>query len=421
MNLDKLRMIKTKKHTYEHIIDSTKDDIIHTHKTYMNTNNIQIPDKWTQLPKLYHMPKMHKTPPKQRYIAASNKCTTKPLSNIITKCLKLILLQHRKYCTTIYNRTGVNAMWIADNSKNVLNTIDKLNDTNKAKNIYTYDFSTLYTMIPHDDLKEQMKWIMDIAFFNKSKKYIFVSSYNATWYKRKNTIRITKEQIIEYINYLIDNIYVTVGDYVFRQKIGIPMGTDCAPYLANLYLYALECKYLKELMKNDVNTARRLSLSYRYIDDLLMFNTNGIMDEHKKNIYPKELILNKENTTDDHCTFLDLDMTINKKSNTIQTCIYDKRDDFNFTINNFPNLSGNIHAPRSHGIVISQLIRFCKACTKVDDFIERSKTMMTKLLNQHFLKFLLKKKISNFYDKYYHLIQKYDISKRQMIQLMFIP
>ena len=410
---------KEKNKTYEHVTDSTKDDIIQIHKRYMDTNNIQIPDKWTQLPKLYHIPKMHKTPPKQRYIAASNKCTTKPLSNMITKCLKLILLQHRKYCTTMHNRTGVNAMWITDNSKNVLNTIDKLNDTNKAKDVYTYDFSTLYTMIPHDDLKEQMKWIMDIAFFNKSKKYIYVSSYNATWYKRKNTIRITKEQLIEYIDYLIDNIYFTVGDNVFRQKIGIPMGTDCAPYLANLYLYALECKYLKKLMKDDIHTARRLSLSYRFIDDLLMFNTNGIMDEHKTNIYPKELILNKENKTDNHCTFLDLDITI--KTNTIHTCIYDKRDDFNFTINNFPNLSGNIHAARSHGIVISQLIRFCKACIHVDDFIDRSKSMITKLLNQHFIKHLLKKKVSNFYDKYDHLLQKYNISKRKMIQLIFDP
>ena len=188
---------------------------------------------------------MHKTPPKQRYIAASNKCTTKPLSNIITKCLKLALLQHRKYCTTIYNRTGVNAMWITDNSKDVLNTIECINNDRKAKDVNTYDFSTLYTNIPHEDLKIQMKWIIDIAFHNDSKKYMFVSKYNASWQKRKNTLRVSKVQLIEYINYLIDNIYVTVGENMFRQKIGIPMGTDCAPYLANLYSYALEFKYLE--------------------------------------------------------------------------------------------------------------------------------------------------------------------------------
>jgi len=207
---------------------------------------------------------------------------------------------------------------------------------------------------------------------------------------------------------------------MFRQKIGIPMGTDCAPYLANLYLYALEFTYLKKLMKTDIHTARKLSLSYRYIDDLLMFNSGGIMDEHKTKMYPKELILNKQNKNDDHCTFLDIDMTVQHETHTLHTCIYDKRDDFNFTINNFPNLSGNIHAARTHGIVVSQLIRFCTVCVYKNDFIDRCKVMMAKLVNQYFVKHILHKKISNFYDKYYHLIQKYNISKLKMIELMFV-
>ena len=352
-------------------------------------------------------------------MAASNKCTTKHLSNMITKCLKLILLQHRKYCTSIYNRTGVNAMWITDNSKNVLNTINDLNKNHKANNMNTYDFSTLYTNIPHDDLKLKMEWIIDKAFCNDNKKYIYVSKYNATWNKRKYTKRISKIQLINHINYLIDNIYVTVGNHTFRQTIGIPMGTDCAPYLANLYLYACEHAYLKDLMIHDIHTARKLSKPYRYIDDLLMFNSSGIMDEHKTKMYPKELILNKENKTDKHCTFLDLNLTV-KHNNTIHTNIYDKRDDFNFTINNFPNLSGNIHAKRTHGIVISQLIRFCNACVHIDDFIYRCKTMMTKLINQFFSKHLLKTKVSNFYNKYYHLVNKYNISKFKMINMIFI-
>ena len=81
----------------------------------MNANNISIPDNMMRLPKLYHIPKMHKAPPKFRYIAASKYCTTKPLSRMITKCLKLLLLQHRKYCRQIFLRTRVNMMWIIDN------------------------------------------------------------------------------------------------------------------------------------------------------------------------------------------------------------------------------------------------------------------------------------------------------------------
>ena len=78
---------------------------------------------------------MHKTPPKERYIAASHCCTTKPLSNIITKCLKLITIQHKKLCNEIYKYTGVNRMWVIDNSSNVLEKIEYYNENKNIKNI----------------------------------------------------------------------------------------------------------------------------------------------------------------------------------------------------------------------------------------------------------------------------------------------
>ena len=104
----------------------------------------------------------------------------------------------------------------------------------------------------------------------------------------------------------------------FGKRFGIPMGTDCAPYLANLYLYALEFKYLKTLMsEKKLGIARKLSTSYRYIDDLLIFNSDGIMDEHKTKMYPPELVLNKENKTDHHVTFLDIDINVNQNDHKI--------------------------------------------------------------------------------------------------------
>ena len=142
------------------------------------------------------------------------------------------------------------------------------------------------------------------------------------------------------------------------------------------------------------------------------------MDEHKTKMYPEELILNKENEHDKRCTFLDIDISINRNK-TITTKIYDKRDDFNFTINNFPNLSGNIHNARSHGIVISQLIRYCKVCMESKDFITRIKTMMEKLVSQYFDLTLLRKKFCTFYDKYYHLIEKYEHTKLNLCDTIF--
>ena len=56
---------------------------------------------------------------------------------------------------------------------------------------------------------------------------------------------------IELLTYLVDSIFVVVGNRIYRQCIGIPMGTDCAPLLANLFLFYYEYAYMKGLMKND--------------------------------------------------------------------------------------------------------------------------------------------------------------------------
>ena len=126
-----------------------------------------------------------------------------------------------------------------------------------------------------------------------------------------------------------------------------------------------------------------------------MFNNDGIMDEYKYEIYPKELILNKENKNDKHCNFLDISMNIINTH--IVTSIYDKKDAFNFKVNSFPNLPGNVHYAHSHGIIISQLLRYCKACLQVENLIFRSRIMVTKLKNQFLNINCLEHKFSHFY------------------------
>ena len=144
-------------------------------------------------------------------------------------------------------------MWVIDNSADVLEKIDYYNDNTNARNVWTYDFSTLYTNIPHTDLKKKMKWVVEKAFDSEKRQKIYVDKYNSTasWSERKNAYIVSKNTLIKYINFLVDNIFIKVGDHIFRQNIGIPMGTDCAPFLANLYLYALEFDYLEKTTKKD--------------------------------------------------------------------------------------------------------------------------------------------------------------------------
>ena len=90
-------------------------------------------------------------------------------------------------------------------------------------------------------------------------------------------------------------------------------------------------------------------------------------------IYPPELQLNKANTSDTEAPFLDLHLSIS--NGFVSTKIYDKRDGFDFDIVNFPFLDCDVSRRPSYGVYISQLIRFTRVCSHVDDFNSRNKCL----------------------------------------------
>ena len=97
-------------------------------------------------------------------------------------------------------------------------------------------------------------------------------------------------------------------------------------------------------------------------------------------IYPSELQLYKANTLDTEAPFLDLHLSIS--NGFASSKIYDKRDDFDFDIVNYPFLDGEVPRRPSYGIYISQLIRFGRVCSHVDDFKTRNKCLTAKFLKQ---------------------------------------
>ena len=115
----------------------------------------------------------------------------------------------------------------------------------------------------------------------------------------------------------------------------------------------------------------------RYLDDILNIN-NVYFDNMVSQIYPSELQLNKANTSDTEAAFLDLHLSIS--NGIVSTKIYDKRDDFDFEIVNFPFLDGDVPRSTSYGVYISHLIRFARASSYVADFNTRIKLLTQKLL-----------------------------------------
>ena len=91
------------------------------------------------------------------------------------------------------------------------------------------------------------------------------------------------------------------------------------------------------------------------------------------------------------------------------TKIYDKRDDFDFEIINFPFLEGDDSLSTSYGVYISQLIRFARASSYVPDFNTRNKLLTQKLLKQGYRYHKLHKTFLKFYRQYYDLISKFQV------------
>lgn len=221
-------------------------------------------------------------------------------------------------------------------------------------------------------------------------------------------------KVCEALSFLLDNIYIRFGSNCFRQMVGIPMGTNCAPLVADLFLFCYERDFMLSLNKNSqADVIETFNSTSGYLDDLL--NIDNVYFEHMVDkIYPKELQLNKANASDTEAPFLDLFLTIS--NGTISSKIYDKRDDFGFGVVNFPFLDGDVSRAMSYGIYISQLIRFARSCNHVDDFNERNRILTEKLLKQGYRYHKLRKAFSKFYRGHFDLVSKYDINLKTLLR-----
>ena len=185
----------------------------------MLKSEIDVCEQHERLPSFYWLPKLHKTPSGTRFIAASNRCTTKQLSALLTPCFKNIITHFKQYCNGIYKHTGVNCFWIIDNSKEVLDRLQNINKNSRATSFDSYDFATLYTNIPHDELKNNIRVLVREAFKVRGAKYLVVDRHgNAHWSLvtslTAECTSIDGSKLLEWMEYLINNVYIKVGNSV---------------------------------------------------------------------------------------------------------------------------------------------------------------------------------------------------------------
>ena len=191
------------------------------------------------------------------------------------------------------------------------------------------------------------------------------------------------------------------------------MGTNCAPLVADLFLFCYERDFMLSLSDdNQSGVIEAFNSTSRYLDDLLNID-NNFFDSMVNRIYPSELQLNKANVSDAEASFLDLHLSIS--DGFVKTKIYDKRDDFDLDIVNFPFLDGDVPGSASYGVYISQLIRFARVSSHVDDFNTRKKVLIAKLFRQGYRYHKLRKAFSKFYRRHFDIVSKYNVGLKTVL------
>ena len=165
------------------------------------------------------------------------------------------------------------------------------------------------------------------------------------------------------LEFLVDNIFEVFGGKVFQQIVGIPMGTNCAPLLADIFLYSYEAEFIQSLLstgkkKNIISVQLHIQI---HTDTSMTYcqSITQILRIIWGQMYPAELEIKNTTESNNSASYLDLLLSI-ESDGQLRTSLYDKRDDFNFHITNFPFLSSNIPSSPAYSVFISQLIRYAR-------------------------------------------------------------
>ena len=170
-----------------------------------------------------------------------------------------------------------------------------------------------------------------------------------------------------------------MGNLLFHQSIGIPMGIDPAPFWANLHLHVYESDFITGLISSDKRRAMMFKLASRFIDDELNLNDGGEFGRSYQEIYPEELELKCEHQGT-RATFMDLE--INVSDGIFVYKLFDKRDNFPFFIVRMPDLSGNIPSHVFYGSVMSEFLRIARSTLLYSDFLPVASNLLKRMINQ---------------------------------------
>ena len=161
----------------------------------------------------------------------------------------------------------------------------------RTASLSTYDFSTLNTNLPHNLVKDKLVDLIERIFQREGSIYIACNDRQAFF--TSNAVKYYNlwscQNVCEALIFLLDNIYIRFASKLYRQIVGIPMGTNCAPLVADLFLFSYERDHMLSLSDdNQSEVIEAFNSTSRYLDDLLNID-NTFFDSMVNHIYSSEL------------------------------------------------------------------------------------------------------------------------------------
>ena len=162
--------------------------------------------------------------------------------------------------------------WPIKNSGEVLSKLEDI--CNRATSLSTYDFSTLYTTLPHNLIKEKLLNLIERTFYKKEGKLYLACNDKKAFFTSADHYRgyhlWSCQNVCDVLSFLLDTIYIRFVTKLYRQIVGIPMGTNCAPLVADLFSFCYERDFIKDLSSdNQADVIKAFNSTSRYFDDLL--------------------------------------------------------------------------------------------------------------------------------------------------------
>ena len=246
---------------------------------------------------IYWIPKMHKNPSKHQFISGSAKWSPSLYPFFLQSRLHILSNVFRSTAKQPILEVG----WIRCGSSKIQRSywnILNLRISNIAS-MKSFDFSTLYTTIPHYKPKSRVASIIhnSIIFKDGNGRYKYlVFGHEEEYFVKEHSDSKNKnseDDIIKILEFLVDNIFVVCAGKVFQQIVGIPMGTNCAPLLADIFLYSYEAEFIQSLLSAGRNLRVRVSVQFHIQTCTSMipcpYFNNPEFESYLGQMYPVEL------------------------------------------------------------------------------------------------------------------------------------